>query len=58
MLTKAGQITFGSGKNTKGTLSKWDNGSGHYIPEPVQPSWADTIPLPFDLFQPLKHSPY
>ncbi|MEJ2044628.1 MAG: RHS repeat-associated core domain-containing protein, partial [Reinekea sp.] len=54
----AGQITFGSGKNTKGNLNSWDNGSGHYLPEPVQPEWSDTISLPAELFNPVKHSPY
>jgi hypothetical protein len=55
---RTGQITFGSGKNTKGVLNGWNNASGHYRPELVQSSWADAIPLPVDLFNSVKHSPY
>lgn len=54
----AGQIYFGSSKSTKGKLNGWDNASGHYIPEPVEPSWSDSIPLPYDLFEAIEHAPY
>lgn len=51
----AGQISFGSGKTTKGILNSWDNASGHYIPEPVQPSWSSSVRLPIDKFKAYKH---
>lgn len=51
----AGQISFGSGKNTKGVLNFWDNASGHYLPEPIRPDWANSVKLPIDKFKAYKH---
>jgi RHS repeat-associated protein len=45
----AGQIQF-SGRNSRGTLRTWDNGSGHYQP-PAR--LAERAGLPMDLFDPL-----
>ncbi len=47
----AGKIKFGSGKNSKGTLIRWTNSSGHYRPEPVRSDWAQEFRLPFDKFE-------
>ncbi len=47
----AGRVTFGAGKTTKGVLIFWNNASGHYIPEPLQPEWGESIKLPADKFE-------
>ncbi|MBJ7309392.1 hypothetical protein ACFOLJ_09020 [Rugamonas sp. CCM 8940] len=47
----AGRIIFRAGKATKGMLNFWNNASGHYIPEPLQPEWAESIKLPVDKFK-------
>ena len=51
----AGQISFGSGKNTKGILNEWNNGSGHYKPEPAKPDWSSSFKLPFEQFKVFPH---
>lgn len=40
----AGDITFASGKTTKGSISQWNNASGHYKPKAAQATQAD-LPL-------------
>lgn len=43
----AGQIVFGSGKNSRHTIREWNNNSGHYRPPA---DMKDRANLPVDLF--------
>ncbi len=45
----AGTIKFGSSRGNRGQIQWWDNGSGHFIPRPVD---APQAGLPMDLFRP------
>ena len=51
----AGMVRFGTGTTTRGIVTAWDNGSGHFMPHP---GWAHQAPFPRELFSAVDFQPH